>query len=127
MSWRPDGYTSVSPYQMVRDAEATLWFLEKVFGVERLRVHHREAGVDIAHAKARVDDTVVMIGEMPDAGETHLHVYVVDAEAAFDRALEAGGTTVLEFRRSGDSDHRGGMADANGAVWWISTQDDGAV
>ena len=118
MSWKPDGYTSVSPYLMVRDAAATLRFLEKVFGVECLRVHHRKGGVD---------DTGLMMGEMPAAGGRHVPVYAMDAEAAFARAPGAGGTAVQGLRRSGDSDHRGGVADGNGAVWWISTQDDGAV
>jgi len=124
MTWKPDNYTSVSPYLLVRDAEATLGFVEAVFGATRLRVHHREGGAGIEHAEARIDDSVIMMGEVPQSVEAHVHVYVPDAEAAFARALSAGGTVVQELRRSGDGDHRGGIADANGIVWWISTQDD---
>ena len=127
MTWKPESYTSVSPYLMVRDAEATLRFLEAVFGATRLRVHLREDGPGIAHAEARIDDSVIMMGEVPEAGEAHVHVYVRDADATFARALAAGGTEVQPLSRSGDGDYRGGVADGNGAVWWISTQDeDGA-
>jgi uncharacterized glyoxalase superfamily protein PhnB len=113
------------PYLIVRDAEATLRFLEAVFDATRLRVHHRVEGGGIEHAEARIDDTVVMMGEMPDAGEAHVHVYVPDASATFAKAIRAGGTVVQELRRTGDGDHRGGVADGNGPVWWIPTQDEG--
>lgn len=123
MSWKPAGYSSVSPYLLVRDAEATLQFLETVFGATRLRVHPRPNGAGIEHAEARVDDTVIMMGEVPDAGDAHIHIYVDDADAAFARALSAGGSVVQPLQRPGDGDYRGGIADGNGAVWWISTQD----
>lgn len=124
MSWKPAGYTSASPYLIVRDAEATLRFLEAVFSATRLRVHHRKDGAGIEHAEARIDDTVIMMGEMPDAGEAHVHVYVADAEATFAKAVDAGAQLVQELGRSGDGDYRGGVADGNGAVWWISTQEE---
>ncbi|MDX8355594.1 VOC family protein [Cognatiyoonia sp. IB215182] len=108
---------------IVKDAEATLQFLEAVFGAARLRVHAREEGSGIAHAEARIDDTVIMMGEMPEAGEANVHVYVADADAVFERAIQAGGRIVQEMTRSGDGDYRGGVADGNGGVWWISTQE----
>lgn len=123
MTWKPEDYCSVSPYLIVRDAEATLRFVETVFGATRLRVHHRENGQGIEHAEARIDDSVIMMGEVPEASEAHIHVYVPDAAAAFERGLSAGGTVVQPLRRSGDGDHRGGIADGNGIVWWISTQE----
>ncbi len=122
MTWKPEAYSTVSPYLLVRDAERTLGFLEAVFGATRLRVHQRDGG-GIEHAEARIDDTVVMMGEVPEPGEAHVHVYVPDADAAFAKATEAGGRIVQEMRRSGDGDYRGGVADGNGTVWWISQQE----
>ena len=123
MQWKPKNYSTVSPYLIVRDAEATLQFLENVFGASRLRVHVRENGLGIAHAEALIDDSVVMMGEMPEAGEANVHVYVRNADAVFDRAINAGAQIVQEMTRSGDGDYRGGVADGNGTVWWISTQE----
>ena len=119
--FKPSGYPSVSPYLIVRDAERTLAFLADVFAAERLRVIPDENG-GILHAEARVDDSVIMMGEMPDGPDTNVHVYVADAEATFDRARRAGGTVVQPLERKGDGDYRGGIADGNGAVWWISQQ-----
>jgi len=124
MSWKPDGYTSASPYLIVRDAEATLRFLERAFQATRLRIHARDGGAGIKHAEARLDDTVIMLGEMPETVAAHVHVYFADADAALSKAVEAGGHIIQEMSRSGDGDYRGGIADPNGIVWWISTQED---
>lgn len=124
MTWKPDGYSSVSPYLIVRDAEATLRFLEEVFGATCLRLHKRPDGNGIAHAEARLDDIVIMMGESPDASGANVHVYVPDVESTFAKAVAAGGQIVQEPRRAGDGDYRGGIADGNGIVWWISTQEE---
>lgn len=124
MAWKPERYSTASPYLMVRNAELTLKFLEAVFNAERLRVHNRKDGPGIAHAEVRIDDTVIMMGEVPEASEAHIHVYVREAEKTFAKAVAEGGKVVQELKRSGDGDHRGGVADGNGIVWWISTQED---
>ncbi len=124
MTYKPDGYTSVAPYLIVRDANKTLAFVETVFDATRLRVMPRSDGSGIEHAEARIDDTVIMMGEMPEGPDTNVHVYVPDVEAAFERAVAAGGKVVQPLQRKGDGDHRGGVADGNGAVWWLSRQDD---
>jgi uncharacterized glyoxalase superfamily protein PhnB len=121
MSHKPDGYTSVAPYLMVRDAERTLTFLAATFGAERLRVIPRPGG-GIMHAEARIDDTVVMMGEVPDGPPGHVHVYVADPQGVFARALKAGATEVQPLTDSGDGDLRGGVIDADGTTWWIAME-----
>jgi len=121
MAWKPDGYPSVSPYLIVRDAERTLRFLETVFDATRLRVIARQDG-SIEHAEARIDDGVVMMGEMPEGPDTSVHLYVPDVDAAYARARQAGGTVVQAPVDKGDGDYRGGIADGNGAIWWIARQ-----
>lgn len=122
MAWKPEGYPEVSPYLIVTDAERTLAFLEQSFDAERLRVIPREGAAGLAHAEARVGAGVVMMGEMPQAVPSHVHIYVPDARATFDRAVAAGGTVVQGLRDSGDGDLRGGVDDGNGTTWWIATQ-----
>ena len=123
MSFKPSGYPSVSPYLIVRDAQKTLAFVEVVFGAERLRVIPSADGKGIMHAEARVGDSVVMMGEQPEGTDCNVHVYVSNVEAAFDRAKNAGGNVAQELERKGDGDYRGGIADGNGTVWWLSQQD----
>jgi PhnB protein len=121
MSWKPEGYTSAAPYLTVRDAEATLALLEAVFGATRLRVIPRPGG-GIMHAEARIDDTVVMMGEAPEGPEAHVHVYVPDVDAVWARAMAAGGEIVqAPERKTPDDDRRGGFRDPNGVTWWIAS------
>jgi uncharacterized glyoxalase superfamily protein PhnB len=124
MTWKPKNHSTVSPYLMVRDAEKTLQFMEAVFAATRLRLQPRENGSGVAHAEARIDDSIIMMGEVPDASEAHIHVYVPIAEETFPRAVAEGGKVVQDLTRSGDGDYRGGIADGNGIVWWISTQEE---
>lgn len=119
--YKPDGYPDLSPYVMVTDAEAVLGFAEAVFGGTRLRVIPAEGG-GIMHAEIRVGDSVVMMGEVPEDGLVHLHLYVADVDAAFERALAAGGTVVQPVQEKGDGDWRGGVAGPCGVTWWLSTQ-----
>ncbi len=117
--WKPEGYTSLSPYLIVADPEAVLAFCETVFEATRLRVIHD--GARIMHAECRIDDTVLMMGgaEGPAA---HLHVYLADPDAAMARALKAGATLVQPMAEKGDGDRRGGVQSADGTTWWLSRQ-----
>jgi PhnB protein len=123
-NWKPEGYSSVSPYLIVSDAKATMAFLRKAFDAEPLRIHQRPDGT-LMHAEARIDDTVVMLADATDgwsAVPAHVHVYVADVDASYRRALEAGGKSVMEPIRKGDADKRGGVQDPGGTTWWLATQ-----
>jgi PhnB protein len=120
MPWKPDGYTSLAPYLIVEDPEAVLSFCERVFGAERLRVIRD--GERIAHAECRIDDTVLMMGGAPGGPAAHVHLYLPDADEAFDRAVEAGATVVQPMTEQGDGDRRGGVESADGTTWWLSRQ-----
>lgn len=128
VSWKPAGYTAVSPYLVTRNAGAVVDFMVRGLGGSALRRFQDDDG-SIVHAEVRVDDTVVMLGQAgPDwpAAPSHLHVYVPDVDAAFQRALDAGGEAVQSpSRRAGDPDRRGGVADPGGNTWWLATQEEG--
>lgn len=124
-SWKPESYNSVSVYIMAERAQRLIDFLKQTFDAEPLR---RFDGPDgrIMHAEVRVGDTVVMLSEANNAYPAFpvwLHVYVPDVEAAYNKALAAGGVSVQQpTRREGDPDRRGGVQDPAGNTWWISTQ-----
>ena len=81
----------------------------------------------ILHAEVRIDDTVVMIGEggadLPPMS-AHIHVYVPDVDAAYERALAAGASSVQAPVQKDDDDKRGGVHDVDGVTWWIATKVD---
>ena len=123
MTYKPDGYTDVAPYLIVDGAQRTLDFLVEVFGGERLR-HFPSPDGKIIHAEVRIGDTVVMVADgnagWPPIG-AHVHVYVPDVDATYERALSAGAMSVQAPAKKDDADRRGGVKDAGGTTWWIST------
>jgi PhnB protein len=125
-SYKPDGYTTVSPYLIVDGASATIDFLRRVFEAVEIRRFADPAG-RVMHAEVRIDDTVVMIADGADGwppAPSHVHVYVRDVDATYRRALEAGATSVQEPVKKQDPDKRGGIKDSGGTTWWIGTKID---
>ena len=124
MAFKPDGYTSVAPYLTVNGAQGTIDFLVRVFDAQPLRLIPGDEG-KIAHAEVRIDDTVLMLTDAVEgwpATPNHVHIYVADVDTVFERALAAGATIVRRPVQDGDTDKRGGFADAGGTTWWVSTQ-----
>lgn len=128
--WKPERYTSVSPYLITANARDVVDFLRSVLDAEPLRRYENDDG-SILHAEMRVDDSVVMLGQAGEewpAVPCHLHVYVSDVDSTYRRALEFGAESVAEpSRREGDPDRRGGVKDPGGNTWWFSTQQEGAT
>ncbi|HEY7481090.1 MAG TPA: VOC family protein [Gemmatimonadales bacterium] len=124
MSYKPDDYSTVSPYLIVEDAAATIDFLTRVFGAVELRRFPDAAG-KLMHAEVRIDDTVVMLadggGGWPPL-PSHVHIYVRDVDATYRRAVEHGAVSVQEPVKKDDADKRGGVKDAGGTTWWIATK-----
>lgn len=119
--YKPEGYTSLSPYLIVDDAQGTLDFIKAVFDAEPHRVHRAEDG-SVAHAEVWIDDTILMLGQWQGSGAVaHVHVYVADVRESFERARQAGGKSVQEPVRKDDPDLRGGIVDPSGTTWWLST------
>ena len=121
---KPAGYTSVSPYLIVDGAERTIDFLRTVLGATEIRRFPDPAG-KIVHAEVRIDDTVVMIADGNEGWPpipSHVHVYVKDVDAVYQRALKAGAVAVQEPVKKDDADRRGGVKDPGGTTWWIATR-----
>lgn len=122
--YKPETHNSVSPYLLVKGASATIAFLRATFdALELSRVEDDEG--DILHAEVRIDDSVLMLADGGDghsAQSAHVHVYVPDVDATYERALRAGATSVQAPTKKHDADKRGGVRDAGGTTWWIGTR-----
>lgn len=125
--YKPQNFSSVSPYIIAEDAAAVIAFLKATFGATDERHMKRDDG-RIQHAEIRIDDSIIMLTDAP-AGCTPTvactHVYVPDVDAAYERALAAGGTSIQPPMKKSDPDRRGGVMDPAGNQWWIGTQQDG--
>ena len=122
--YKPDRYSSVSPYLIVGGASGTIAFLQRVFGAVELR-RYPDASGRLMHAEVRIDDTVVMLADSTESWPpvpSYVHVYVSDVDAIYKRALDAGATSVQAPVKKDDDDKRGGVKDAGGTTWWIATK-----
>jgi PhnB protein len=122
--YKPHGHTSVSPYLVLNGASSTIDFLVKAFDAEELlRVPNKDG--KLMHSEVRIDDTVVMladgVGTWPPV-PAHVHVYVPDVDAVYQRALKAGAISVQKPQQKFDEDKRGAVRDAGGTTWWIATR-----
>ena len=124
MKYKPQGYPTLSPYLVVKDAQELIDFVRVVLGAEEsFRITAPDGR--IRHAALRIDDSVLMLGQAQPEWPplpAHLHVYVPDVDETFGRALRAGATALQEPHNAGDGDKRGGVLDANGISWWFGTQ-----
>lgn len=123
-SFKPQSYSTVSPYLIVKDASSTIKFLKSVFQAEELR-RFPDAEGRIMHSEVRIDDTVIMVADSaPDWPPiaSYVHVYVQDVDATYQAALAAGAVSVQEPVKKQDEDKRGGVKDAGGTTWWIATK-----
>jgi PhnB protein len=114
-------HNTVTPYLTVQSAEQLVDFVKQAFGgVELFRTTGSAGGL---HAEVNIGDSKLMIGgyegveEMPTA----LHLYVPDADAVYQRALEAGATSLEEPVDQFYGDREAGVKDPTGNVWWIAT------
>jgi PhnB protein len=122
----PKGFHTVTPYLVVEDVPAQIEFLTRAFGAE---VGHRSTGSGGGlHAEARVGDSMLMIGGGGEgrplnrpAQPTALHIYVEDTDAAYQRALDAGATSIGAPVDQDYGERSAGVKDRSGNVWYIAT------
>jgi PhnB protein len=122
----PAGYHTVTPYLVVPDVNAVTDFVKKTFGGEEIFRSVGSAGG--YHCEVRVDDSMLMIGGggegvawKGDAVLGAFHVYVRDCDAAYKRALEAGGKSLTEPADQEYGERTAGVIDAAGNHWYIAT------
>lgn len=125
----PKGYRTVTPYLVAQDAEAVIDFVKQTFGGEEMFRAVGSAGG--YHCEVRVDDSMLMIGGggpgLAWKGDSQLgafHVYVRDCDAAYRRALEAGGKSLQEPTDQEYGERSASVMDAGGNHWYIATYKD---
>lgn len=123
VSFIPAGYRTITPYLTVRDPAGLIDFVKQAFGAEeRFRGTGGAGGI---HCEVRIDDAMLMIGgggkwegtPMP----TSLHLYVKDADAVYQRALDAGAISVQPPTDQFYGDREAGVKDLAGNDWYIAT------
>jgi uncharacterized glyoxalase superfamily protein PhnB len=119
----PDGFHSVTPYLIVQRVDTLIGFLKQAFEATEIFRMPRPDGT-IMHAEVKIGDSIVMMGEpmaerQPMPGS--LYLYVHDTDAVYQRALQAGATSLMEPADQFYGDRSAGVQDLVGNMWWIAT------
>ncbi|NIR49595.1 VOC family protein [candidate division KSB1 bacterium] len=119
----PDGFHTVTPYLIVPGLAKLIDFVKQAFDAEE---NHRSTRPDgtVMHAQVKIGDSFVMMGE--PMGEfqpmpASIYLYVEDTDATYQRALEAGATSIMEPADQFYGDRNAGVKDPFGNLWWIGT------
>jgi PhnB protein len=127
----PEGYHTLTPYLIVRNAAAALDFYARALGATEL---HRMADATgkIGHAEMKIGDSHFMLAdEFPERGavspprggghSVSFLLYVEDVDAAFARAVATGAKAVRPVQDQFYGDRSGTLVDPFGHQWTLAT------
>lgn len=129
---KPAGFSWVTPYLIVKDADAALAFYEKAFGFRKRMTLPGPDGKTM-HAEVGWQDAVIMFGAIPEARMEEMgfrtpamqgvrcpigiYVYCEDVDAHFERAVAAGAKAVKPPQDQFYGDRSCTLEDPDG-YWW---------
>ncbi|MDQ3223880.1 MAG: VOC family protein [Gemmatimonadota bacterium] len=126
----PKGYHTVTPSLFVNGAAKAIDFYKKALEAEEVM---RFPGPDgsIMHAEIRIGDSRIMLGdEMPEQGgrgpksiggtPVSFFVYRENVDAAWKRAVDAGGKPIMPLADQFWGDRAGCFEDPFGHQWWLA-------
>ncbi len=122
-AYQPSGFQSIIPYLTVKGAEQLVTFLVVAFEAEERQRALRDDGT-IANIAMRIGDSMLEISEASatyGANISAIHLYVVDTNAAYARALQGGATSLFSPHDAAYGERTAGVVDPTGNSWYIAT------
>jgi len=129
----PKGFSAITPYISVKDAQKAIEFYKKAFGAKEVGRIVMPDGT-IGHAELEIGDSKILIAnESPQWGNVSpeslggspvcLCLYVDDVDAVFANALKEGAKVQGEMEVTNQfyGDRAGSLIDPFGHIWTIMT------
>lgn len=119
----PEGYHTITPYLVVNNATQLLDFLKEAFDAEESIKFVSEKNT-ITHSELRIGDSMIMVADAPENAPpmpAMIHLYTVDCDSTYKRALKAGAVSLREPTDQPYGDRMSGVKDSWGNQWWIAT------
>jgi PhnB protein len=131
MAETPAPRNGVTPYLTVHGAsEASAWY-QRAFGAQELMRQPDGDGQRLIHCHLRINGADVMMSDdypehgcgLPEGGPAGvtLHLHVDDADAWWDRAVQAGATVAMPIADQFWGDRYGQVRDPYGHTWSIGS------
>lgn len=121
-NYKPKDLHDLTTFLVVDDAAEFIKFLTKIGGEQTFVMKTPDGKV--AHATVKIGDSNLMIGDTMDGMQPQvamLYLYVKDIDAAFKKAVAAGGESVHEPADQYYGDRAGCVKDKWGNTWWFAT------
>ncbi len=126
----PEGYYSLTPYVVCKDAAKAIDFYTKAFGAQEI-TRMPGPGGRVMHAEVKIGNSVLMLSdENPDRGavapsgkgrSASLVFYTEDCDTVFQRAIDLGATSIEAPTDMFWGDRMGNLTDPSGHQWAIAT------
>jgi len=129
----PEGYTSVTPYLIVKDAAKAIEYYTKVFGAKEIFRMDGPNG-KVGHAELQIGNARIMLAdENPSMGQGHssatsigsspvsLYLYIPDVDRVVERAVAEGAKIIKPIQDQFYGDRSGFVQDPFGHFWGIAT------
>jgi uncharacterized glyoxalase superfamily protein PhnB len=127
----PEGFHTITPHLLVRDAKAAIDFYQKAFGAQLVGEIAYMPNGKIMHALLRIGDSLFMLNdEFPEYGAhapgpngsgVSLHIYLENVDEAFARATKAGAEVKMPLMDMFWGDRYGQVGDPFGHKWSLGT------
>ena len=128
----PEGYDSVTPMFVVKDARKAIEFYRRAFGAQERFTMPGPDGKGVMHAELQIGNSIIMMGEeCPEypskSAETmggspvSFYLYLENVDEAFRIALEAGAEAREPVQDMFWGDRAGTVQDPFGYTWMLAT------
>lgn len=121
--WQSPKRSTVTPIIMAPEAMKAVAFAQEVFGAELVGRPLMRADGSLWNAEVKIGDSTIMFTD-PQGGpamSAFIYVHVPDADAVYEKALAAGAQAIMPPAEQFYGEYDGGVQDAYGNMWWIST------
>jgi PhnB protein len=127
----PEGFHTVTPYLVVRDAAGAIDFYKRAFGAEELFRLEGPPG-KIGHAEIKIGGSIIMLADEMEGGDcrspqslggtaVNIVLYVKDVDQVFNQAVSAGAKVAMPLDDMFWGDRYGQVTDPFGHSWALAT------
>lgn len=129
----PDGFHSLTPYLVVKNAAKAIDFYKEAFGAEEIYRSCVHGTDQVMNAQLRIGSSLLMLNdEFPDFGSfgpsderpssVTIHIFVEDVDTVFAQAVNAGAEVTMPVDNMFWGDRYGSLKDPFGHRWSIGTR-----
>jgi uncharacterized glyoxalase superfamily protein PhnB len=128
----PEGFHSVTPYLVFKDARKAIEFYKQAFGARERFAMPGPDGTGVMHAEIRIGNSIIMMSEenpqqpcksaeIAGGSPVSFYLYLENVDETFPIALKAGAEVRMPVQEMFWGDRAGTVQDPFGYSWTLAT------